>query len=360
VNKELIKILAEKAKLDIPSVLSWPLSEEQEKERRKKEEDFNKFPPEYPPQDLEWLSEHRNIKYRPDKILEGCRSVLVFSINYYRKDFFYPNKEKSGSGLISMYAAGRDYHKEFGGRLKKAALLLKEMFPGHNFRAFTDSGPLDETWLAESTGIGFKGRNSLIITEKYGSWVFLGHILSTCTPEHLGVITKEKMSGNNKGKCPSLCSRCRDACPTGAILPDGRVNVAKCISYLTIEYKGIIPAELSEKMGNRIFGCDECQIVCPFNSAAKETDTAAFKKDIAGKYADLAEILQIKNHHDMVEKYAGSPLMRAGRNNLVRNACIAAVNIGRKELLPYLEELTGDSNYSVKEHAKRAVKALTS
>ncbi len=342
--------------LYLPGVLPWPLQGSAEEDRLRRESAFNAGLGSTPPPGLEWIRSHAPSKYRPDRIVEGCRSVLVTALSYYRDD-----REDKAAGLsrgrIAMYARGRDYHKELGGRLNRIVRRLEASLPEHRFRAFTDIGPLDETWLVQAAGIGFKGRNTLAILPEMGSWAVLGHIVSTYPFEPLerdGVVRKIAAA-----RCPEGCTRCIDACPTGALSLPGRLDASRCISYRTIEHKGLLDdAVPPEQTGNRVFGCDACQEVCPLNHRVKETPAEAFLRDIAGASRDLRELLNLKNREDVLSRFAGSPLMRAGRSSLVRNACIAAGNSGDTSLLPDLLVLTGDDDEGICKHASRAVEQL--
>ena len=338
--------------LYLPGVLPWPMQGSVEEDRSRRESAFNAGLGSTPPPGLDWIRSHAPSKYRPDRIVQGCRSVLVTALSYYRED-----REDKAAGLsrgrIAMYARGRDYHKELGGRLKRIVRRLEASLPGHRFRAFTDIGPLDETWLVQASGIGFKGRHTLAILPDLGSWVVLGHIVSTY-PFEPGEPVQPVLS-----RCPEGCTRCIDACPTGALSLPGRLDVSRCISYRTIEHKGPLDDAVSpEQAGNRVFGCDACQEVCPFNHWVKETSAEAFLRDIAGASRDLRELLNLKTREDVLSRFAGSPLMRAGRSSLVRNACIAAGNSGDVSLLPDLLVLTGDVDTGVRKHASQAVEKL--
>jgi len=335
-----------------PGVMPWPLSAYAEEDRLRREAAFNSGLGSNPPSGLEWIRSHAASKYRPDRIVEGCRSVLVTALSYYRED-----REDRAAGFprgrIAMYARGRDYHKELGGRLKRIVRRLESAFPGEQFRGFTDIGPLDESWLVQAAGIGFKGRNALAILPELGSWAVLGHIVSTFSFEPVETVE------TSSSRCPESCTRCIDACPTGALSLPGRLDASRCLSYRTIEHKGPLDEEVPlEQTGNRVFGCDACQEVCPFNYRVKETPAEAFLRDIAGASRELKELLNLKTREDVLSRFAGSPLMRAGRSSLVRNACVAAGNSGDVSLLPDLLVLTGDDDEGVGKHAARAVEQL--
>ncbi|MCK5735081.1 MAG: tRNA epoxyqueuosine(34) reductase QueG, partial [Spirochaetaceae bacterium] len=327
-----------------PGILSRPLSGKAEEDRLHREAAFKEGLGNHPPQGLDWIRFHSASKYRPDRIVEGCRSVLVTALNYYREDEIISSRAWS-RGRIARYARGRDYHKELGNRLKRIVRKLESSLPGENFRAFTDIGPLDETWLVQASGLGFKGRHTLAILPELGTWVVLGHIVSTYP------FQAAADAHATTARCPEGCTRCIDACPAGALSLPGRLDASRCISYQTIEHKGSLDKKLLPlpevgvgETADRVFGCDACQEACPFNSRVKETQVEAFRRDIAGASRSLKELLALKTREDVLERFAGSPLMRAGRNSLVRNACIAAGNSRDTSLLPELLQLSKDKD----------------
>lgn len=349
--------------------------------------------------DMKWFAD--SLEKRKDilKVMPGAKSVICIAMNYYGGE---DEKRKNKSfGQIARYAYGRDYHKIFDKKLKLFAQKLQEVFPENDFRYYSDTGPVLERVWAQRAGLGFVGKNTNLIT-KYGSWVLLGEVITdidvasydnhdfsgpqfaapaaapvTGSAKNLLYEQNQSFSPAPASSKPWLsstqqintcgsCRRCLDACPTGALvaLPAGRqgpytVDARKCISYLTIEHKGEIPVELREKIGNRIFGCDACQEVCPFNVGRQQKgkNIELTEKAIAGSVRDLKEILSIKTDEEFLEKFAGSPVMRAKRRGLVRNACIVAGNSGDKSLIPYLEALLSDNDI-VASHAKWAIDRL--
>ena len=297
---------------------------------------------------MSYLERHEAGKFRPEALLPGCQSILVVGLNYYQRA---PESAPS-TGRIARYAWGRDYHKVLGKRLRRIRKSLEAAYPGAGFRNFTDATPLAERFYAEKAGIGFQGRNTLLISRQYGSWFIIGEILSSrpfpaSTPP-------EGMHGH----CPKSCRKCIDVCPTGALYAPHRIDASLCISYLTIEHKGSIPPELRPKIGNWLFGCDLCQEVCPLNVRQQVTAEEDFLQIRAGATAELREILSIKDDEEFTARFAGSPLMRAGRVGLIRNAAIVAANNRARELLPLLRELSRSEDSVISEHAQWAVEQL--
>jgi len=314
---------------------------------------------------MEYLKRHTHLKYQPQGLLAEARSLIQVVLPYYR--FRRQEKLTPGQGRIARYAWGRDYHKVLKKRLTAVCRELSEQFPGENFRAFVDSGPLDERYYAERAGFGGQGRNGLLIHPHYGSWIFLGEILTTIAVEPAFSPEPERKPENRPSEqpldgpgsiCPKGCSNCRKKCPTGALRADGRFDARHCISYLTIEHPGGIPVEMRPLIGDRLFGCDICQEVCPLNHRVPETGETDFLNNIAGEALELSAVLRIRRREEMVELYAGSPLMRLGVEQLLRNAAIVAANTGAAHLLPEIQELSTHPNPMVAEHADWAMERL--
>lgn len=334
---------------------------------------------------MQFLEVHEPMKFEPSAILPGTRSIISLALGYFpgrkrgRRKIDSEAAEEAageggstegisagggsaeggsaeggsaGGGRISLYARGRDYHKEFGRRIKKIAAALSTEYPGYNFRAFTDTAPLHERFYAEKAGMTFTGRNTLSLHRELGSYFFLGEILSTRR------FVPTDVQPEARSHCPSGCTRCVDVCPTGALEAPYRINASTCISYLTIEHKGMIDPELMEKMGTWIFGCDLCQDVCPFNIRAKITDVDNFLNPITAGNVELKSILDLKDHGEFTAMFAGTPVMRAGRVGMIRNVIIAAANGGRSDLLPLILELRSDGNEVISGTARWAAARL--
>lgn len=309
--------------------------------------------------DMYYLKRHAELKYRPDVILPGCQSILIAGLNYFRRagaagDGISGASDDLGSRAprVARYAWGRDYHLVLGKRLRRVARQLALQHPKAEFRPYTDATPLAERYYAERAGIGFTGRNTLLISGQYGSWFLLGEILST----HRFAATSAP--AGNHGACPRSCRKCIDVCPTGALLGPNRIDASRCISYLTIEHRGSIAEELRPLIGRWLFGCDLCQEVCPLNVRAHVTAEDDFLRDRAGESPALASILRLANDQEFRARFAGSPLKRPGRQGLLRNACIVAANTQRHDLLPLLMRLARDDNAVIAEHARWAVDVL--
>ncbi len=290
-------------------------------------------------------------RYRPGALVEGSRSIVFVALSYNRA---IPERQRDRPhGRVARYAQGRDYHKVIGNRLRRVVKQLREECPGESFRSFTDATPLSERVYAARAGVGFHGRNTLLINPTLGSWFLLGEILTS---------VKLAPTGYPEGfrpYCPPGCRRCLHACPTDAIYAPHRFDARRCISYLTIEHQGTIDPKLRTQMQDWLFGCDRCQEVCPLNRNAAETSEDDFLTDNAGPFVPLSEILALDSDDAVRARFAGSPLLRARRRGLVRNACVVAANLGALETIPQLRKLTADEDEIVREHASWALNRLS-
>lgn len=334
------QIITEAKLLGFDIVKIIPAQKDQKAEQR-----FKKWLSEENHATMKWLEKEPERRSNPKLSLNNAKSIILVALNYYQ-DQPHPKKE----GRIAKYAMGRDYHKVFESKLKKLSKIIESTTETRP-KIYVDYGPILERCFAEKAGMGFIGKNTLLITEKLGSYVLLGEIITDLeiTPTEAKEI---------KDQCGS-CTKCIDVCPTGALEAPYKLNANKCISYLTIEHDGSIPVHLRKKIGNWLFGCDLCQDVCPLNKRKEITKEPDFTKHIASHSGELKEIMRIKDNDEFTKKYAGSPLMRAKREKLIRNACIVAANMNRTDLLPELKELSKDPSEVIKEHAIWALQELT-
>ena len=343
---------------------------------------------------MAYLERHAPFKADPGALLPGCRSVLMVALGYYqtpergwqrpalapglpapapepaagRPASFGPAPTPGlapvrscarapAAGRVAQYAWGRDYHKLLGGRLRSLVRWLAERYPGEQFRTGVDATPLLEAHHAVAAGVGFRGKHTLAINGEHGSWFFIGEVLTTLAIAP--VPAPAPAPARVQKRCGTECSFCIDVCPTRAIVAPYQLDARRCISYLTIEHRGPVAEELRPAIGEWLFGCDLCQEVCPWTVRAQATPEPDLLHWRAGDILDLAPLLELRSHDDMVARFAGSPLMRAGRDRLVRNACTVAGNRGAVELLPHLRRLTGDRDRGVAEHARWAVARIT-
>jgi len=265
---------------------------------------------------------HRNLQKRldPARLFENAQSVIVAGLNYTPpRHKSKPPDAATPAGRIAGYAQYEDYHLFIKERLYKLADFIKSLAgAGVKFKICVDSVPLAERALAVRAGLGFIGKNHMLINPDLGCRIFLGEIVTD-----LILPPDEPIAGDCAG-----CRKCLDACPTGALRPDGQFDAGVCINYLTIEYKGQIPPGPAEKIGDRLFGCDECVVVCPYQKNAPACGNRQFKFYHGRARIDLQEILNLSDE-SFEATFAGSPIKRIGLDGLKRNARICLANITR-------------------------------
>ncbi len=277
----------------------------------------------------------------PEALLPGARSIISLGWNYYPAE---DPPTSADRGLIARYARGRDYHRVMKRRMRRVVLDLTERI-GDQFAArwYVDDGPMLDRAAAARAGLGWFGKNGNILNPTYGSWLLLGQIITDLP------LTADAPLAKTCGRC----SRCIPACPTDAIVAPYVVDNRRCISYLTIEHKGTIPVELREPMGNWVFGCDICQEVCPVNRKAKATGDPNFgRADLSA--VDLIALLEMSDEQ-FRQRFSGTPVMRAQRVGMQRNACIALGNSGDPSAVPALVRALQSGPPLVRAHAAWAL-----
>lgn len=283
----------------------------------------------------------------PDRIVPGVCSVICVGLNYYSVPLPAHFERYPSCGLISNYAWGMDYHDLMMPRLERLATFIgAEMGRQVTHRAYVDTGPVLERAYAALAGLGFVGKNTCLIHPRIGSWLFLGEIL---VDVELDPTTKQTHTS-----C-GTCRRCLDACPTGALVAPYVLDARRCISYLTIELKGPISYELRPLMGNWIYGCDVCQVVCPWQRFAQPTRERSFRaggvERTAPRLLDLVEM----GEEAFQKRYKGSPIFRIGRQRLLRNAAVALGNWGDDQAVPALVRALTDVEPLARGHAAWAL-----
>lgn len=291
---------------------------------------------------MDYMSKHGTKRTRPEELEPGTLSIISARMNYFDTQANSPinQLQENNKAYISRYALNKDYHKLIRKRLQQLTEKISKQFENFQYRAFCDSAPVLERPIAEQAGLGFIGKNSLVIHPRAGSWFFLGEIYCN--------LPLPADSPFEKQGC-GPCTACLDECPTQAIVDDKVVDARKCISYLTIEYDGIIDESLRPLMGNRIYGCDDCQLVCPWNKFTEQTQEAAFTARYPLDQATLLELLNW-DESTFYKQLEGSPIRRIGFDQWQRNLCIA---IGNDDYSPdnikALQKLT-NKNTVVKTH----------
>jgi epoxyqueuosine reductase len=286
--------------------------------------------------EMSWLARDPDRRVDPRVVLPGARSIIVAGINYWQA-------QPKGRGRIARYALGEDYHDILLEKLAAFAAELEES--GARAKVYVDTGPLLEKPLAERAGIGWQGKNTMLIHPKLGPWLLLGEIVTALELE------PDVPESDHCG----TCSKCITACPTGAITAPYQLDARRCIAYLTIELKGSIPEEMRPLIGDRVYGCDECLEVCPWNRFAQTTREARFlaKEQDTGR-DELRDLLEI-SAADFKRRFAKSPILRVKRRGLLRNVCVVLGNIGTADDLPALERAARHEEPLVREHAEWAM-----
>ncbi|MBY5993513.1 tRNA epoxyqueuosine(34) reductase QueG [Ferrimonas balearica] len=273
--------------------------------------------------EMDYMARHGALRAQPEQLHPGTLRVISVALDYLPPDAGFARTLKSPhQGYVSRYAGGRDYHKLMRNRLKQLGQRIQAELPELAFRPFVDSAPLLERPLARNAGLGWVGKHSLLLNRKAGSWFFLGELLVNLPlptdPPH-------------QGDC-GQCSACLTICPTNAIVAPYVVDGRRCISYLTIELDGPIPTELRPAMGNRIYGCDDCQLVCPWNRAAPVTEEPDFHTREVLRHPELLTLWQW-DETTFLSRTEGSPIRRIGYRRWQRNLAVALGNAPASEAI---------------------------
>ncbi len=285
---------------------------------------------------MTWMEETLERRADPRVLWPEVRSILVLGFNYGPADDPLAALSRPETGNLSVYARNRDYHDVLKGRLKEVAdLLARET--GRDVKVFVDTAPVMEKPLAERAGVGWQGKHTNLVSRAFGSWLFLGTIFSAADLE------ADVPEADHCGSCRA----CLDACPTQAFPAPYRLDARRCLSYLTIENDGPIPAEFREPMGNRIYGCDDCLAACPWNKFAQAAREAKLVARDDLKAPPLQELLRLDDGA-FRQRFSGSPVKRIGRDRFVRNVAIAAGNSGEPALAGAVEDLTRDASAPVR------------
>jgi len=305
--------------------------------------------------DMIWMESRADQRGSPAGLWPEARSVIALGMSYAPKGDPLALAAQPERGRISVYAQGKDYHDVVKKALKRLARWLVAESAGGDgdgdgaaVKVFVDTAPVMEKPLAEAAGLGWQGKHSNLVSREHGSWLFLGAIYTTL-----------KLAPGTPGRdaCGS-CSACQQACPTDAFPAPYRLDARRCISYLTIEHKGAIPHEFRKAIGNRIYGCDDCLAVCPWNKFAQvAAANLAFAPRAELAAPRLADLLALDDA-GFRQVFSGSPIKRIGRDRMVRNCAIAAGNSGDAALVPALARLVGDADAAVAEAAAWALGEL--
>lgn len=283
---------------------------------------------------MSWLEEKADRRKSPKVLWPDVESIIMLSMNYGPAKNPLDNLKHKENGNISIYAKGKDYHDIIKKRLKKIARHIHRTYEA-DVKVFVDTAPVMEKPLAQKAGLGWQGKHTNLVSREYGSWLFLGAIFTTL---------KIDQDTEEQDHCGS-CSSCLNICPTNAFPAPYKLDARRCISYLTIEYKGHIDLEFREAMGNRIYGCDDCLAICPWNKYAQLSNESQFHPRIELDPAKLDDLVMLDDK-GFRTIFSGSPIKRMGRNFFIRNVLIAMGNSGNEEYTSILiEKLKEDSPY---------------
>ncbi|QHC34849.1 tRNA epoxyqueuosine(34) reductase QueG [Komagataeibacter xylinus] len=298
-----------------------------------------------------WMAERMAQRGDPATLWPEVRSVIALGLNYAPQGDALATTRVPDAGNISVYARNRDYHDVVKGMLKHLAQFVvnegRRAGSETQVKVFVDTAPVMEKPLAQNAGLGWQGKHTSLVSRQHGSWLFLGEVYTTLD------LPQSAPSG---GGCGS-CTRCLEACPTDAFPAPGVMDARRCISYLTIENRDPIPVELRPAMGNRIYGCDDCLAVCPWNRFAQATShmKLAARDDLhAPALVELAGL----DDAGFRARFSGSPIKRIGRNRFVRNVAVAIGNSGQAALRPVVSRLCNDPDPVVAEAARWATLRL--
>jgi len=296
--------------------------------------------------DMGWLAARAAERGSPQALWPEAKSVVVLGLSYAPEEDPRAALAARERGAISVYAHGRDYHDLVKSRLKRLAGFIAARWPGA-LKVFVDTAPVMEKPLAERAGIGWQGKHTNLVSRQTGSWLFLGEIY---------LALELPPDAPHEDRCGS-CRRCLDACPTAAFPAPHRLDARRCISYLTIEHKGHIGKELRPLIGNRIYGCDDCLAVCPWNKFAKAASLPALQPRGGARALALDELAALDDA-GFRRRFSGSSVKRVGRDRFVRNVLIAIGNSGAPHLLGAASALLDDASPLVRAMAVWAVRRL--
>ncbi|HEC28009.1 MAG TPA: tRNA epoxyqueuosine(34) reductase QueG [Gammaproteobacteria bacterium] len=297
--------------------------------------------------EMAYMSRHGSKRSHPEELIEGTKRIITVRMDY------WPDKAADARAIlnnpinayISRYALGRDYHKVIRPRLQKLAEFIRQRIGHFGYRVFVDSAPVLEKALAEKSGLGWIGKHTNLINEKAGSWFFLGELFTSLP------LPVDEPAINHCGTCRS----CMDVCPTRAIIAPYKLDARRCISYLTIELRGSIPVEFRRPIGNRIYGCDDCQMVCPWNRFSGDSDEPDFSPR---HQLDTAGLIQLFNWDEetFLKRTEGSAIRRIGYECWIRNIAVALGNSKTSpEVIRSLQQKTTHASGLVREHTDWAI-----
>jgi epoxyqueuosine reductase len=296
--------------------------------------------------DMEWMAETAERRGSPNALWPEARSIILLGVNYGPESDPLAVLSERDRGSISVYARNRDYHEIIKGKLKELAGLLSRR-SGAEVKVFVDTAPVMEKPLAEAAGLGWQGKHTVLVSREFGSWLFLGAIFTSA----------ELPPGTPHEESCGSCTRCLDICPTNAFPAPFQLDSRRCLAYLNIEHQGPIPHEFRVPMGNRIYGCDDCLAVCPWNKFAKVSREAKLRARADLERPALADLARLDDD-GFRSLFAASPIKRIGHARFLRNVLIAVGNSGDADLAPLAEARLEDESPLVRGAAIWALRRL--
>ncbi|MEQ1900982.1 MAG: tRNA epoxyqueuosine(34) reductase QueG [Devosia sp.] len=295
---------------------------------------------------MDWMADTAERRSSPEALWDGARSVIMLGVNYGPSEDPMKTLDQRERGTISVYARNRDYHDIIKGKLKELAGLVSRR-TGGEVKVFVDTAPVMEKPLAEAAGIGWQGKHTVLVSREFGSWLFLGAIF----------VSAELAADAPHPESCGTCQACLDICPTNAFPAPFQLDARRCLSYLNIEHHGPIPLEFRVAMGNRIYGCDDCLAVCPWNKFASTSREAKLQARDELNAPELVELVALDDGA-FRKLFAGSPIKRIGHGRFLRNVLIAIGNSGSDDLLEPAEARLGDGDPLVRGAAVWAIRRL--
>ncbi len=299
---------------------------------------------------MKYLEDYASRKKELEREIPGAKSIIVLGVNYFTAGSAAEEKPDSAAALtgrVARYAWGKDYHIVVRERLQAVEDFIRTRVPRVQCLSCVDTRPVFERGYAEQAGLGFRGKHTNLLSREFGPWLFLSEIITD--------LELSPDSPRDHGSC-GTCTDCIDICPTQAIVAPGKINARKCIAYLTIEHKGVIPREIRPLMGDWVFGCDACLNTCPFTHFSKETTWKELKPESgAGRSLDLIALFEIKTNGEYEARFRGTPLLRATRKMMIRNAAIVLGNRKDESAVPVLARALKEEVALVRLHAAWAL-----
>lgn len=298
--------------------------------------------------EMKWMEEKVERRKSPLNLWPEVKSIIMLGMNYGPAHDPLETLKRKSDGNISVYALGKDYHDVVKKRLKQIARHIHREYDAE-VKVFVDTAPVMEKPLAHKSGMGWQGKHTNLVSRDFGSWLFIGSIFTTLDLD---------VDSTEEDHCGS-CSACLDICPTNAFVAPYQLDARRCISYLTIEYKGHIDKSFRKAMGNRIYGCDDCLSVCPWNKYANLTNEKLYYPRIELKHPNLATLV-VLDDPSFRQIFSGSPIKRIGRDFFIRNVLIAMGNSDNKDFIPLLISKLEETNPHIRAMAVWALKELSS